>query len=82
MNALHSLYRLFPMSLHAAAPVARTTPVTSTAAVATRPADTAPALRPERYRRRELGTGYGRSSGYAQDRSYTGGSSHRLVRVG
>jgi len=82
MNALNSLYRLFPTSLVAAAPVspvASARPATVTAAL---PANPAPAQRPERYRRRDYGTGYGRSSGYAQDRSYAGVSSHRLVRVG
>ena len=38
------------------------------------------ASRPDRYRRRDFGTGYGRSSGYAQDRSYARPSQHRRVR--
>lgn len=81
MNALNSLYRLFPTSLVATAPVTRAA-VRQLAVANALPAETAPALRPERYRRRDYGTGYGRSSGYAQDRSYAGASSHRLVRVG
>lgn len=80
MNALNSLYRLFPSSQVVAAPVTRAAARQHLAN--DQPADSAPAMRPDRYRRRDYGTGYGRSSGYAQDRSYTGTSSHRLVRVG
>jgi len=81
MNALNSLYRLFPTSQVASAPVTRAAARQRVdAPVLT--SDAAPALRPDRYRRRDYGTGYGRSSGYAQDRSYAGTSSHRLVRVG
>ncbi len=35
-----------------------------------------------RYRERDFGIGYGRSSGYASDRSYTGRSASSLFRCG
>lgn len=80
MNALNSFYRLFPNRPVAAAPVARRTTAPAPSAVLAAVVDEA--SRPDRYRRRDFGTGYGRSSGYAQDRSYARPSQHRLVRVG
>ncbi|GGA71963.1 hypothetical protein GCM10011521_07650 [Arenimonas soli] len=82
MNALNTLYRLFPTPPVASVPVtrasaARLLPTATPVAI-----EVAEAMRPDRYRRRDFGTGYGRSSGYAQDRSYANDSSHRLVRVG
>lgn len=78
MNALNSFYRLFPNRPVAAAPVARRTPAPAPAPAAV----AGEASRPVRYRSRDYGTGYGRSSGYAQDRYYARPSGHRLVRVG
>lgn len=81
MNALNSFYRLFPTRLVASVPVTRAAvakPATPVAVLA----DAVSPARADRYRQRDFGTGYGRSSGYAQDRSYAMVSSHRLVRVG
>jgi hypothetical protein len=50
--------------------------------VATAPANDADLISANRYRERDYGTGYGRSSGYAQDRSYTAGRGDRMLRVG
>ncbi|MBW8310792.1 MAG: hypothetical protein K0M64_02045 [Rhizobium sp.] len=81
MNALNSFYRLFPTRPVASAPVARAA-VPATPASVVVLAEALPARRPDRYRARDFGTGYGRSSGYAQDRSYTAMPGYRLVRVG
>lgn len=80
MNALNSFYRLFPTRPVASVPVTRAA-VAKPATVAELAEAIAP-VRIDRYRQRDFGTGYGRSSGYAQDRSYARASSHRLVRVG
>lgn len=81
MNALNSFYRLFPTRPVASAPVAKAeaaAPVATVVALA----DVLPTVRPDRYRSRDFGTGYGRSSGYASARRYASDSGHRLVRVG
>ena len=70
MNALTTLYRLFPTRPVASAPVARAA-VPATPAPVVELAEALPARRPDRYRARDFGTGYGRSSGYGRDSSYT-----------
>ena len=82
MNALNSFYRLFPTRTVASVPVTRASAAKLLPAANPVAVEVAEAMRPDRYRRRDYGIGYGRSSGYAQDRSYAGSSSHRLVRVG
>ena len=88
MKTLSDFYRLFPA--HPAMlgrTVQATTPNAAPSPVATaRPAnddsrDTVAEIAP-RYRTRDFGTGYGRSSGYAQDRTYTAGFGDRMLRVG
>jgi hypothetical protein len=81
MKALNSFYRLFPTRPVASVPVTRAAVAKPAATVAALAEAIAP-VRVDRYRQRDFGTGYGRSSGYAQDRSYARASSHRLVRVG
>lgn len=81
MNALNSFYRLFPTRTVASVPVTRASAAKLLPAANPVAVEVAEAMRPDRYRRRDYGTGYGRSSGYAQDRTYAGSSSHRLVRV-
>jgi hypothetical protein len=81
MKTLSDFYRLFP-SHPATIGQARSVPAPAPVA---RPANddlvAAPDAAP-RYRARDYGTGYGRSSGYAQDRSYTAGFGDRMLRVG
>ena len=91
MKTLSDFYRLFPsrpasiahaparlMAIAARVPVAEVAPVAATApANDSSDTDNAP-----RYRTRDYGTGYGRSSGYALDRSYTAGFGDRMLRVG
>ena len=77
MKTLSDFYQLFP-NRPVAAPAPRPTLVPSTA---TRP-EPAPLARPDRYRERGVGTGYGRSSGYAAARSYSTDRDQRLIRVG
>ena len=85
MKTLSDFYRLFPshpaMIDRAAQSIA---PKAVPAAVATPANDDAHAAveSSPRYRARDYGTGYGRSSGYAQDRSYTAGFGDRMLRVG
>jgi len=81
MNALNSFYRLFPTRPVASAPAAKREAATPAATVVAL-ADVIPGPRPDRYRSRDFGTGYGRSSGYASARRYATDSGHRLVRVG
>jgi hypothetical protein len=81
MKALNSFYRLFPTRPVASVPVTRAAVAKPATPVAVLAEALAP-VRADRYRQRDFGTGYGRSSGYAQDRSYARASSHRLVRVG
>ena len=86
MKTLSDFYRLFPShpAMIDRAPQA-TTPVRAVQApsASVQPAndETLEADVP-RYRSRDFGTGYGRSSGYAQDRSYTAGFGDRMLRVG
>ena len=79
MKTLTDFYRLFP---------SRPVPAVDTA---TRPTPApvvnvvvpgAPAHNAPRYRARDYGTGYGRSSGYARASSYTEGRGDRMLRVG
>ena len=78
MKTLSDFYRLFP---NRPALVEQPLPAAS-APVIEAVAHPAPVRIAPRYRQRDYGTGYGRSSGYAQDRNYAGDTSHRLVRVG
>lgn len=82
MNALNTLYRLFPTPPVASLPVTRASAARLLTTATPMAIEVAEAMRPDRYRPRDFGTGYGRSSGYAQDRSYASDSGHRLVRVG
>ncbi len=82
MNALNTLYRLFPTAPVASLPVTRASAAKLPATATPVAIEVAGAMRPDRYRRRDYGTGYGRSSGYAQDRSYASDTSYGLVRVG
>lgn len=72
MKTLSDFYRLFPgePAGQASAPVVRGSDSPT------------PVARPDRYRERSAGRGYGRSSGYAAARSYTAGREQRLLRVG
>lgn len=76
MKTLNDFYSLFPT--RPATPVVHRGP-----ALAIVPAEPAPAAppRPDRYRERGFGAGYGRSSGYADQRSYAAANEHRLARV-
>ena len=77
MKTLSDVYRLFPNrpALVEQPQPAAAEPVIETAA-APAPVRTAP-----RYRQRDYGTGYGRSSGYAMDSRYTADRDHALLRV-
>ncbi|KFN50460.1 hypothetical protein [Arenimonas composti] len=82
MKTLNDFYRLFPSR-----PATRPELVPSTTVLPEPERSATPANEPvlpmaARYRRREIGTGYGRSSGYAQDRSYVRGRGDDLLRVG
>ena len=86
MKTLSDFYRLFPAHPAMLGRTAQANPAQTVPAPAAtvrpanddvRDAETAP-----RYRARDFGTGYGRSSGYAQDRSYTAGFGDRMRRVG
>ena len=88
MKNLSDFYRLFPshpamIGRNAAvtAPKATLAPTTTVRPANDDPVDSTPDVAP-RYRTRDYGTGYGRSSGYAQDRSYTERFGDRLLRVG
>ncbi|GAB2504716.1 hypothetical protein [Arenimonas alkanexedens] len=70
MKTLADFYRLFPN-----APVRAEQPPQAAAAVAP------PVRQYSRYRERDFGTGYGRSSGYGRDGSYTVARVHGLLRV-
>ena len=91
MKTLSDFYRLFPsrpaivgqapsrlLAIAASVPAATATPV-AVIAPANDPSD---AETTPRYRARDYGTGYGRSSGYAQDRSSPAGFGDRMLRVG
>lgn len=77
MKTLNDFYRLFPNRPALVGQPLAPTPVPALEAV--------PSLSPvrlsARYRQRDFGTGYGRSSGYAKDHSYTGQRCDRLLRV-
>ena len=84
MKTLSDFYRLFPShpamigrNAQAIAPQAVPAPVAAAPANDDTRTESAP-----RYRARDYGTGYGRSSGYAQDRTYTAGFGDRMLRVG
>ena len=77
MKTLSDFYRLFPnrpVLVEQPLPAA-TVPVIESAAVP------APVRISPRYRQRDYGSGYGRSSGYAMDSRYTADRDHALVRV-
>lgn len=76
MTRLADFYRLFPSASLPLAARRGPAPVAAAAAVA---APTAP-VHP-RYRQRAMGTGYGRSSGYALSDCYAVHSGAGLVRV-
>ncbi|KAA2285595.1 hypothetical protein [Arenimonas fontis] len=83
MKTLSDFYRLFPA--RPALPARSSRPAVTTAADIPAPATSSPSaapIRPDRYRERTVGRGYGRSSGYAAARSYVDGNGLRLVRVG
>ncbi len=77
MKTLSDFYRLFPSrpTLVEQPLPAASAPVIEVA-VAPSPVRIAP-----RYRQRDYGTGYGRSSGYATDSRYTADRDHALLRV-
>ena len=86
MKTLSDFYRLFPshpamIDRNAQAIAPKAVPAPATVAPPAND-DTREADAPPRYRARDYGTGYGRSSGYAHDRSYTAGFGDRMLRVG
>ncbi len=77
MKNLSDFYRLFPSR-----PALVEQPVpAATAPVVEVPAATVAVRMASRYRQRDFGTGYGRSSGYAMDSRYTAQRDHALLRV-
>ncbi|MBW8368830.1 MAG: hypothetical protein K0M70_13345 [Arenimonas sp.] len=76
MKTLSDFYRLFPNR-----PALAQQPKAVPAAPVVVAARAAPAPVAPRYRQRALGTGYGRSSGYALDGRYIAEREHALVRV-
>ena len=91
MKTLSDFYRLFPNRpaimdrSRATAPLVAMTVAAPAAVPAILPANDDAGIVPDavpRYRARDYGTGYGRSSGYAQDHSDTAGFGDRLLRVG
>ena len=77
MKALSDFYRLFP---NRPALVEQPAPMAAPVAV-TEAAAPAPVRMSPRYRQRDFGSGYGRSSGYAADSRYTADRDHALLRV-
>ncbi|HLS84081.1 MAG TPA: hypothetical protein VK016_05390 [Arenimonas sp.] len=75
MKTLSDFYQLFPA--RPVLPVRSPRPTSPARAEAIRPA----IPRPDRYRERTVGRGYGSSSGYAAARSYVEGKGMRLMRV-
>ncbi len=75
MKTLSDFYRLFPTRPALAGQPAPTAPVMERA-TAPAPTRTEP-----RYRQRDFGTGYGRSSGYAMDSRYAAPHDGNLLRV-
>lgn len=81
MKTLTDFYRLFPARPALAEQPSMPTPVpTLEAAPVLAPVEAARVQVAPRYRQRDFGTGYGRSSGYARD-SYTAGNGGQLLRV-
>lgn len=83
MKTLNDFYRLFPVrpaNRPANGPVLAAASLAPVAIAATPANDDLAST--DRYRPRDYGTGYGRSSGYALDRSYTAGRGDRMLRVG
>ena len=78
MKTLTDFYRLFPSRPVPAVNSARAVP----APVVNVVVPDVPARNAPRYRARDYGTGYGRSSGYARASSYTEGRGDRMLRVG
>ncbi|HEU0152397.1 MAG TPA: hypothetical protein VFQ84_03515 [Arenimonas sp.] len=77
MKTLNDFYRLFPN-----APVLADQPVQAAATPALEAVATPSPVRiASRYRQRDFGTGYGRSSGYGRDDSYALARTDGLVRV-
>ena len=77
MKTLTDFYRLFPSRPVPAVNAVRPAPAPAVCVVvADEPARNAP-----RYRTRDFGTGYGRSSGYALDSRYSAARDHALLRV-
>lgn len=77
MKTLTDFYRLFPSRPVPAVNAVRPAPAQAVCVVVPdEPARNAP-----RYRTRDFGTGYGRSSGYARGSSYTEGRGDRMARV-
>ena len=77
MKTLSDFYRLFPSR---PALVEQPLPAAPAAVMAVANAP-APVRISPRYRQRDYGTGYGRSSGYAMDSRYTADRDHALLRV-
>ena len=77
MKTLSDFYRLFP---NRPALVEQPQPTASAPVIETAAAP-APVRIAPRYRQRDFGTGYGRSSGYAMDSRYTADRDHALLRV-
>lgn len=78
MTRLADFYRLFPLASLPLSARHAATPVAAVAGFSEAPR-TLPAT--PRYRQRAMGTGYGRSSGYALADSYAMHSAAGLVRV-
>ena len=77
MNTLTDFYRLFPSR-----PALAEQPSAPTQAPVLAPTTAPMPVRvSSRYRERDFGTGYGRSSGYARDSRYTAAHDDRLLRV-
>lgn len=77
MKTLSDFYRLFP---NRPALVQQPAPARPSPVIEAFAATAAPRPSP-RYRQRDFGTGYGRSSGYALDSRYTAARDHALLRV-
>ncbi|MFY2764446.1 hypothetical protein [Arenimonas sp. MALMAid1274] len=77
MKTLHDFYRLFPSR-----PALAEQPAAPAVAPVLAPvAAPLPVRVSNRYRERDFGSGYGRSSGYARDSRYTAPHDDRLLRV-
>ena len=76
MKTLNDFYRLFPNR-----PALVEQPVPSATVPVIEASAPARVRMSPRYRQRDFGTGYGRSSGYATDSRYTADRDHALLRV-